>query len=194
MEQVRDELIAISTKTLSEVTIYHNAAISFLFKKLAALALFNSTLLQNMEHTLGMLMNEKPLILFAIYFGTLYMAYRLTLLNLSVIIKPPGKDIPKVQGGWPFLGQVFTMIKGSPWDTMQKWAEEYGGIYSFELFGELSISVSDPEILQGILQKQYNNFKKDLLWTYKPFMEILGNGLVTSDGMCVCVCVCVSFL
>ena len=52
------------------------------------------------------------------------------------------------------------MIKGSPWDTMQKWAEEYGGIYSFELFGELSISVSDPEILQGILQKQYNNFKK----------------------------------
>eukprot|EP00605_Chrysophyceae_sp_TOSAG23-4_P001952 GSChrysophyteH1.ASY1.ANO1.2163.1 assembled CDS len=93
-----------------------------------------------------------------------------------------GKAIPAVQGGWPFIGQVFTMIKGSPWDTMAAWTNEYGGIYSFLLFGEESISVSDPEILRGILQTHMTIFKKDLAWTYKPFMDILGNGLVTSDG------------
>ena len=26
--------------------------------------------------------------------------------------------IPTVRGGYPYLGQVFAMLKGSPWDTM----------------------------------------------------------------------------
>ena len=29
--------------------------------------------------------------------------------------------IPRVKGGMPFFGQVFEMIKGSPWDTMTLW-------------------------------------------------------------------------
>ena len=119
---------------------------------------------------------------------SLLCAYVVTIVLFVTLIKkvckrqPGGKAIPAVQGGWPFLGQVFTMIKGSPWDTMAMWAEQYGGIYSFTLFGEKSISVSDPDLLRGILQTQHTIFKKDLEWTYYPFLEILGNGLVTSDG------------
>ncbi len=93
-----------------------------------------------------------------------------------------GKRIVSVKGGWPFIGQVFTMIKGSPWDTMARWSKQYGGVYSFTLFGNESICVSDPEILRGILQTQMTIFKKDVEWTYKPFLEVLGNGLVTADG------------
>ena len=42
--------------------------------------------------------------------------------------------------------------------------------------------MSDPALLTEILQTKLNNFKKDKQWTYKPFLEILGNGLVTAEG------------
>eukprot|EP00606_Chrysophyceae_sp_TOSAG23-5_P000716 GSChrysophyteH2.ASY1.ANO1.1759.1 assembled CDS len=123
---------------------------------------------------------QRPLSLLCAYVVTIVLF--VTLIKKVFKRQPGGKAIPAVQGGWPFLGQVFTMIKGSPWDTMAMWAEQYGGIYSFTLFGEKSISVSDPDLLRGILQTQHTIFKKDLEWTYYPFLEILGNGLVTSDG------------
>ena len=93
-----------------------------------------------------------------------------------------GKAIPSVRGGLPFFGQVFDMIQGSPWDTMSKWVGQYGKIYKFHLFGSDAICVSDPGLLEVVLNHQQLQFKKDLEWTYKPFMVILGNGLVTSHG------------
>jgi len=104
------------------------------------------------------------------------------MLARRILHRQQGKSIVNVKGGWPFIGQVFTMVKGSPWDTMARWSKQYGGVYSFTLFGEQSICVSDPEILKGILHTQMPIFKKDVEWTYKPFLEILGNGLVTSDA------------
>jgi len=91
-------------------------------------------------------------------------------------------SIPSVQGGLPFFGQMFIMLKGSPWDTMAKWVQEYGKIYRIQLFGADSIIVSDPELLKIILATKLNSFKKDTEWTYKPFLVLLGNGLVTSNG------------
>jgi len=92
------------------------------------------------------------------------------------------KAIPSVKGGLPFFGQVFTMIKGSPWDTMTRWMLEYGGIFTFHLFGSDAVCVSDPDLLKIILATKLKIFKKDLEWTYKPFMVLLGKGLVTADG------------
>lgn len=92
------------------------------------------------------------------------------------------KGVPTVKGGLPFFGHVFTMLKGSPWDTMAKWVSEYGTIYKVHLFGSEAIFVADPALLKVVLQTKLNTFKKDLVWTYKPFLVILGNGLVTSDG------------
>ena len=93
-----------------------------------------------------------------------------------------GFNVPTVKGGLPFFGMVFTMLKGSPWDTMAGWAKEYGSIFSFHLFGNDSLCVSDPKLLHYILNTKMSVFKKDLDWVYSPFMVILGNGLVTSHG------------
>ncbi len=117
-------------------------------------------------------------------------AFYVILFGLSVLVMLKGlhnltrkpSNIPAVQGGWPFLGQVFAMIKGSPWETMTRWMHQYGTIYRFHLFGNDAICVSDPKLLEFILNTKMSVFKKDLEWTYKPFLVILGNGLVTADG------------
>ena len=90
--------------------------------------------------------------------------------------------IPSVKGGLPFFGMVFEMLKGSPWDTMSQWVLRYGKIYKFSLFGSNAVVVADPELLKIVLKEEFRTFKKDLEWTYQPFLVILGNGLVTSDG------------
>jgi cytochrome P450 len=99
-----------------------------------------------------------------------------------VLGKKRNTSIPAVKGGLPFFGQMFIMLKGSPWDTMASWVQEYGQIYRIHLFGSDAVVVSDPALLKIILATKLNTFKKDLEWTYKPFMVLLGNGLVTSDG------------
>ena len=93
-----------------------------------------------------------------------------------------GKFVPHVLEGYPFFGQMFQMMKGSPWDTMAKWALEYGTIYKLTLFGSEAYVVSDPTLLKVVLNSRLSVFKKDTAWTYKPFLVILGNGLVTADG------------
>ena len=93
-----------------------------------------------------------------------------------------GKLVPHVLEGLPFFGQMFQMLKGSPWDTMAKWALEYGTIYKLTLFGSEAYVVSDPTLLKVVLNSRLSVFKKDTAWTYKPFLVILGNGLVTADG------------
>mmetsp|Transcript_2212 Transcript_2212/g.2304 ORF Transcript_2212/g.2304 Transcript_2212/m.2304 type:complete len:496 (+) Transcript_2212:174-1661(+) len=92
------------------------------------------------------------------------------------------ENVPVVQGGIPFLGQVLVMLKGSPWDTMSKWVAEYGEVYKFILFGSEAVCIADPELLKVVLQTKLNTFKKDREWTYRPFLVLLGNGIVTSEG------------
>lgn len=104
---------------------------------------------------------------------------------LVVLVKNRSKGlgkIPYVKGGLPFFGQVFEMIKGSPWDTMDRWATEYGSLYKIHLFGSDALVVSDPDWLKVILSTKMTTFRKDLEWTYKPFLVILGDGVVTSHG------------
>ena len=93
-----------------------------------------------------------------------------------------GKKVPEIENGLPFFGQVFTMIAGSPWDHMAAWAVKYGTFYKLHLFGSDAFVISDPEFLKIILSTKLSAFKKDTAWTYKPFMVLLGNGLVTAEG------------
>ena len=58
----------------------------------------------------------------------------------------------------------------------------YGLIYRFHLFGSDCVCVADPELLKVMLQTKLEIYKKDLEWTYKPFLVLLGSGLVTADG------------
>jgi cytochrome P450 len=90
--------------------------------------------------------------------------------------------VPFVSGGVPYLGNALSMTSGSPWDTMTGWAAKYGRVYVFRLFGSDCLCISDAELLKVILQTKQSIFKKDLEWVYRPFLVILGNGLVTADG------------
>lgn len=96
--------------------------------------------------------------------------------------KSGGSKIPEVKGGYPFLGQVFEMTKGSPWDTMAKWCKQYGATYRFVLFGSDCVSIADPAQLKMVLHSKLSLFLKDVEFTYKPFMVLLGRGIVTSEG------------
>jgi beta-ring hydroxylase len=115
-------------------------------------------------------------------------AYVITVLVIVVTLlavvfgKKRSTSITSVKGGLPFFGQMFIMLKGSPWDTMANWVKDYGQIYRIQLFGSDTIVVSDPALLKIIFATKLSIFKKDLEWTYKPFLVLLGNGLVTSDG------------
>lgn len=93
--------------------------------------------------------------------------------SLLILLKNINKsrmNIPYVKGGYPFFGQVFEMIKGSPWDVMTKWSLQFDGIYRFHLFGSDAICVSDPELIKIIFSLKLRTFHKDLHWTYKPFL------------------------
>lgn len=65
---------------------------------------------------------------------------------------------------------------------MTDWARIYGGIFRIHLFGSDAVVISDPHILKIVLSTKLSNFRKDVVWTYKPFMVLLGRGLVTSEG------------
>lgn len=91
-------------------------------------------------------------------------------------------NMPIVQGGVPFLGQVLEMIRMPPWDLMVQWMHQLGPIYQFTLFGEHCVVAADPALLKEILHTNMRSFKKDIDFTYKPFMSLLGTGLVTSEG------------
>ena len=112
----------------------------------------------------------------AVVFGLIVIKF------MQFLSRPRLLNVPRVEGGWPFLGQVFEMLKGSPWDVMTEWSHKYGGIYTFHLFGSDAICISDGDLLKEVLHTQMPTFKKDTAWTYKPFLVLLGNGLVTADG------------
>lgn len=107
----------------------------------------------------------------------------LAIVGYFVMAKRKSVDsIPMVKGGLPFFGHVFIMMKGSPWDTMAEWAQKYGTLCRFHLFGSEAVCIADPQALKTVLQTKLSSFKKDTDWTYKPFMVLLGNGIVTSEG------------
>lgn len=91
-------------------------------------------------------------------------------------------NMPAVPGGLPFVGQVLEMIRRPPWDLMVEWMHQLGPIYKFSLFGENCVVAADPALLKEVLHTGMKNFRKDLDFTYKPFMHLLGTGLVTSEG------------
>jgi cytochrome P450 len=67
---------------------------------------------------------------------------------------------------------------------MESWHRQYGPIYAFPLLGKTCISIEKPEYLKEVLQSKIQNVKKDSNFSYKPFLPILGTGIVTSEGKC----------
>jgi len=44
------------------------------------------------------------------------------------------------------------------------------------------VIITDPEHLQHVMDKRSRNYAKDVELSYKPFLHILGTGLVSSQG------------
>uniref|UniRef100_A0A6U5M9T4 Cytochrome P450 n=1 Tax=Corethron hystrix TaxID=216773 RepID=A0A6U5M9T4_9STRA len=84
----------------------------------------------------------------------------------------------------PFLGNLldFTLAGLTPWDLMVRWHRVHGPIYRFILLGRDCVSVSSPAMLRQVLQTNVAGVKKDVDFAYKPFLSILGTGIVTSEG------------
>ena len=143
---------------------------------------------QSLQQLRGLVMRTfpgaSPAVLHAVAFAILFPIFFYLLGKLKDFLRHSYylSKIPSVKGGLPFFGMVFEMLKGSPWDTMSQWVLKYGKIYKFSLFGSNAVVVADPELLKVILKEEFRIFKKDLEWTYQPFLVILGNGLVTADG------------
>ena len=50
-------------------------------------------------------------------------------------------------------------------------------------YRQTGILISEPELLKRIMDKNQRNYVKDPEFSYKPFMPVLGNGLIVSQGV-----------
>lgn len=90
--------------------------------------------------------------------------------------------IPFVPSPIPFLGHALLFAAESPWNCMLRWHQERGDILVFPLMGRKVVSLTNPKHLRLALQSKIRAVKKDIDFTYNPFLVILGTGIVTSEG------------
>jgi cytochrome P450 len=91
---------------------------------------------------------------------------------------------------YPFIGHGITLVQSPPWDVIGAWhqgrysdkSEEPQPIVGFPLMGAMMFSVASPELAKCILQSKISHVQKDVQGTLKPFLSILGTGIVSSDG------------
>jgi Cytochrome P450 len=84
---------------------------------------------------------------------------------------------------WPFVGQALTFLRHTPWDLLTQWHRDaQSPIIGFWLLGTLTFSVASPSLCKAILQSKISHTKKDVENSMKPFLSILGTGIVTSEG------------
>eukprot|EP00752_Nemacystus_decipiens_P007756 g6931.t1 len=102
--------------------------------------------------------------------------------HLSLKLRRMSRTVPSIRGGWPVLGPALTLAEGAPWDTMARWAKEYGSIYKFSLFGNVNVVLSDPSFMKEVMRTKITKYHKDIDFAYRPFLSLLGTGIVTSDG------------
>lgn len=102
--------------------------------------------------------------------------WHMTLQLRLVILKMPIVPTPI-----PFFGQAFQFMIHNPWDSMLRWHQKYGPILAFTMMGRTMISLGRADHLKLALQSKIKSVKKDVAFTYQPFLVILGSGIVTSE-------------
>ena len=91
---------------------------------------------------------------------------------------------------YPYIGHGITFVASPPWDVIMAWHQgRYSDknetpqpIVGFPLMGAMMFSVSSPELCKCILQSKISHVQKDVQGTLKPFLSILGTGIVSSNG------------
>eukprot|EP00040_Diaphanoeca_grandis_P039895 m.260514 g.260514 ORF g.260514 m.260514 type:complete len:520 (-) comp40030_c0_seq1:106-1665(-) len=96
-------------------------------------------------------------------------------------------DIPKPPGSLPFFGHALQLGAGTPWEVCHEFVKKYGdkekgNMVAMDFLLDTGVIITDPNHIRHIFDKKQRNYSKDVELAYKPFLEILGKGLVTSSG------------
>ena len=81
------------------------------------------------------------------------------------------------------LGHVPALLSvEDPWNSMIRWCQERPPLVKVETFGAYFIPVCSPQGLKRVFQTKQRIYDKDRDFSYRPFLSLLGTGLVTSAG------------
>lgn len=80
---------------------------------------------------------------------------------------------------------LFNAVGNYPctWDLFARWATATAPKpVRVQIFTRHCVVIADPSTMKRVMSSNMKNYAKDLEFSYAPFMEILGTGLVTSGG------------
>ncbi|KEG10803.1 cytochrome P450 [Trypanosoma grayi] len=107
------------------------------------------------------------------------------------------RHLPQAPGHIPLLGQALCLLEGSPSSKMAMWSlyphhcdddgkktekQSTNRIVTFNVFCQRVVYINEPALLKRVLLTNQRNYIKDIASSYKHFMCLLGNGLVTAEG------------
>ena len=58
------------------------------------------------------------------------------------------QKMPPGPAGYPFIGNAFDIDPKRPLIAMSKWAEEYGPVYTIQVFGNYMVIANDLKTIQ----------------------------------------------
>lgn len=98
----------------------------------------------------------------------------LLVLQLRNVGRRP-KGLPPGPPTLPILGNLHQLPKRGIHLTLQKWAKEYGPIYSIMLGTQITIMINKAEVAKELLEK------RSAIWSSRPelymAMNVMGSGL-----------------
>ena len=95
---------------------------------------------------------------------------------------------PMAPGYMPFIGHTVPLFKAvgnypCTWDLFATWASKTAPKpVRVQIFTRHCVVIADPSTMKRVMSSNMKNYAKDTEFSYAPFLEILGNGLVTSGG------------
>lgn len=100
------------------------------------------------------------------------------------------RRMPCAPGWQPLVGHTLALLKApSAWDAMNAWTlealsatPERQPLIRASILGRQCVLTADPTALHRVLQTGVKRYVKDVDFAYKPFLPLLGTGLVTSEG------------
>ena len=96
------------------------------------------------------------------------------------------RSVPYAPDHHPVLGHALGLLKGVYWDTMEAWwragRTEGAPLVQMVIGHRRMVVVGCAEGAREVFQTKVRSFAKDLDFSFKPFLPILGTGLVTASG------------
>jgi|TARA_B110000967_G_C18891729_1_gene567835 beta-ring hydroxylase len=98
------------------------------------------------------------------------------------------RPAPMAPGYLPLIGHTVALFKAvgnypCTWDLFSLWATETAPKpVRVQIFTKHCVVIGDPSTMKRVMSTNAGNYAKDTGFSYAPFLEILGTGLVTSDG------------